>query len=281
LHGFLGCKSDFDEIIEIVSTHFYCIAIDIPGHGDTKEVYPLEDVKGVKEDTDSLLEKSYKDFNAPLSKLHYKFEYVAECLHVFIQQLISISYSGICSVGYSMGGRLLYYLLLHYPQFYIKNIIESASPGIDSEEERSERREEDQKLSLLLLDNLYTSQNFIHNWYSKSLFYNIREKETFPSLVKRRIRFFSSMLADALNGLSSGLQPAFFSKLGSIATPLLIISGDKDYKYREINDRLKQQSDFIQHVCVEECGHAVHVEAHLRFSEIILEFLISEKNQLL
>jgi len=33
LHGFLGSKSDWKSIIESFSSDYYCMTIDLPGHG--------------------------------------------------------------------------------------------------------------------------------------------------------------------------------------------------------------------------------------------------------
>lgn len=43
LHGFLGCKEDWDEVISHLSPHFSCVAIDLPGHGATPYT---EDIAG-------------------------------------------------------------------------------------------------------------------------------------------------------------------------------------------------------------------------------------------
>lgn len=44
LHGFLGCKEDWDEMVPFFSTRFHCIAIDLPGHGATPY---SEDILGI------------------------------------------------------------------------------------------------------------------------------------------------------------------------------------------------------------------------------------------
>lgn len=33
LHGFLGCKEDWEEMIAVFQDSYHCIAIDLPGHG--------------------------------------------------------------------------------------------------------------------------------------------------------------------------------------------------------------------------------------------------------
>jgi 2-succinyl-6-hydroxy-2,4-cyclohexadiene-1-carboxylate synthase len=35
LHGFLGCKEDWEETLPFFERQFYCIALDLPGHGAT------------------------------------------------------------------------------------------------------------------------------------------------------------------------------------------------------------------------------------------------------
>ena len=50
LHGFLGVKEDWDEMIAVLGKHYDCMAIDLPGHGE--EPYCegiLEKVKGTLE----------------------------------------------------------------------------------------------------------------------------------------------------------------------------------------------------------------------------------------
>lgn len=35
LHGFLGAKEDWKEILSFFENHYFCIALDLPGHGST------------------------------------------------------------------------------------------------------------------------------------------------------------------------------------------------------------------------------------------------------
>jgi 2-succinyl-6-hydroxy-2,4-cyclohexadiene-1-carboxylate synthase len=43
LHGFLGCKEDWNDILPFFATRYYCIAIDLPGHGASEY---CEDIVG-------------------------------------------------------------------------------------------------------------------------------------------------------------------------------------------------------------------------------------------
>jgi 2-succinyl-6-hydroxy-2,4-cyclohexadiene-1-carboxylate synthase len=35
LHGFLGCKEDWDEVISHLENDFHCLSLNLPGHGST------------------------------------------------------------------------------------------------------------------------------------------------------------------------------------------------------------------------------------------------------
>ena len=50
-------------------------------------------------------------------------------------------------VGYSMGGRIALAYTVNYPGRVSSLILESSSPGLKSEDERTARRETDQSLS--------------------------------------------------------------------------------------------------------------------------------------
>ena len=36
LHGFMGNSHEFDEIVNLLADDFYCLSIDLPGHGKTQ-----------------------------------------------------------------------------------------------------------------------------------------------------------------------------------------------------------------------------------------------------
>ena len=56
-----------------------------------------------------------------------------------------------------MGGRLALTFANLYPQCVCSLILESASPGLITEEERSERRKQDQQLAERILNRWYRS----------------------------------------------------------------------------------------------------------------------------
>ena len=103
LHGFMGDNKEFNEIISLLSDQFFSLTVDLPGHGKTR-------VLGG--------EKCYMMSNT------------AEALINLLDQL---NVKKCFLVGYSMGGRLALYLNLHFPQYFSKVVIESASPGLKTQ----------------------------------------------------------------------------------------------------------------------------------------------------
>ena len=77
LHGFLGCKEDFLPLVSFLEKNFYCICLDLPGHGSS-----------------SFEEKA---------------------LESIIDTLASLNISSTDFVGYSMGGRVCLELYQKYP----------------------------------------------------------------------------------------------------------------------------------------------------------------------
>ncbi|MDJ0775394.1 MAG: 2-succinyl-6-hydroxy-2,4-cyclohexadiene-1-carboxylate synthase, partial [Mastigocoleus sp. MO_167.B18] len=63
LHGFMGNTGEFDEVISIIAEDFYCLTIDLPGHGKTQvfgsdEYYQMPNTaKALMKLLDKLLKK--------------------------------------------------------------------------------------------------------------------------------------------------------------------------------------------------------------------------------
>ncbi|RKX21024.1 MAG: hypothetical protein DRP35_05090 [Candidatus Zixiibacteriota bacterium] len=144
LHGFMGSRLDWNEVIENFLPDYCCLTLDLPGHGQSKiyddEQYRIEKTATIVIDT---LQKN------KISKCHL--------------------------IGYSMGGRLAYFLLVHYPEYFEKAIIESATPGIISTTERRERILNDYELAAKLDEMNQTRFNdFLSEWYNLDLFKSLK-----------------------------------------------------------------------------------------------------------
>ena len=116
LHGFMGNIHEFDEAIKLLFNDFSYLTIDLPGHGKTQvlgddECYTM-----------------------------------ASTAQAIISLLDKLNINQCYLIGYSMGGRLALYLTLHFPQRFIKVVLESASPGLATEIKRLARIKSDAQI---------------------------------------------------------------------------------------------------------------------------------------
>ena len=113
--------------------YFYCIGIDLPGHGNSPPMPHLT-------------------FNTILKAL--------------VDILSTSTSSKISIIGYSMGGRLAMLLDYHYSHLLHHIIILSAHPGLSRHEKKNRRTQERYFVSLLKRD----PSSFLREWYSQPLF---------------------------------------------------------------------------------------------------------------
>ena len=86
-------------------------------------------------------------------------------------------------LGYSMGGRLALSFAVLYPEFVRKLILESTSPGLESETERKNRRSQDEKLGKFILEQ--GIEKFVDYWENIPLF---ATQKGLPQAVQSAIR---------------------------------------------------------------------------------------------
>ena len=117
----MGNKDDFSPIIEQLKNKYFCVSIDLPGHGETAA-------------------NKFSDLSLVLGDLSKQIESLGEKVNL---------------LGYSQGGRIAFGLALHSPSIFKRLIIESANAGIENEEDRSKRYIHDQNLLLIISLNYY------------------------------------------------------------------------------------------------------------------------------
>ncbi len=241
LHGFLGNHLDWRQIIDAFSNRFFCIAPDLPGHGQTA---------------------------AGKSLLHYRMQDCAEKLCELLDKL-GISRSHL--VGYSMGGRLALYLLCRFPHRWASGIIESASPGLATAALRRQRREHDRLLANRILSG--DMETFIDAWYSQPLFATIQAAPEFSRTRCRRLENDPAGLANSLLAMGTGSQPPLWKKLSRIQVPLLAIAGEHDEKFKAIAAEMAAACPALTPAVVTGAGHNVHIEAPQAFVRAVETFL--------
>jgi len=240
LHGFLGSARDWEFLVnELANTH-YTLALDLPGHGNSATVaenlYPMP-----------------------------------ACAEAIVQELGRREIKQASLAAYSMGGRLAWYLVTHYPDRFDRALIESSSPGMEDEADRAARRDHDGKLAQQLeRDGIGP---FLVFWYRQALFASLAEHpERLKELVNGRLNNDPAGLARSLHLMGTGAMPNCWPLISRIKAKLLLVTGEQDRKFCDIAERIVDLCPTAQHRIIEQCGHAVHVERPARLVALAREF---------
>lgn len=237
LHGFLGDGRDFQDIMTALESQFYCLAIDLPGHGQTRI-------------QDDHLEHS-----------------MVEIASGVIQCLDALNIPKCTLVGYSLGGRLALYLALHFPDYFSRVVLESASPGLKTAAERRQRLHHDWVLAHALETEEFS--DFLDRWYRQPLFTTICSHPAFEQLWARRLCNDPLQLAASLRCLSTGRQPSLWERLSANQVPMLLLAGERDQKFVDINREMVNLGNCMAVKIVEDCGHNIHFEQPTRYAQIL------------
>ncbi len=241
LHGFLGSIADWQQMLLWFSDDYYCLAIDLPGHGHTR-------VDG-----------------------NESFYTIPKCAAGIIDLLDQLKIGQANLVGYSMGGRLALYLAAHYPERWSKLIIESASPGLPAGSEKKARWQEDQKRAAEL--ELGDMQRFVTAWYEQPIFTSLHHHPQFSELQRSRGQNYPFEIARCLRGMSAGKQESLWNKLIEIPLPIMMLIGEYDPKYKKIGTEMKQRCPALEMKVVDNCGHMIHFENPELYAYYVRQFL--------
>ncbi|KAL5828551.1 hypothetical protein ACOSQ3_018019 [Xanthoceras sorbifolium] len=265
LHGFLGSGEDWLPIMNAVSGLARCISIDLPGHGGSKIQHCGSEVA--------------------TQKPTLSVDVVADVLFELIEQ---ITPRKVTLVGYSMGSRIALYMALRFSHKIKGAVIISGSPGLKDASARKIRRAKDDSSAYSLVTN--GLQLFLDNWYAGELWQSLRSHPHFNRIVARRLLHDDlQSLSKVLSDLSIGRQPSLWEDLKDCNTPLLLIVGEKDGKFKSIaqkmcneisrgkKSRIHQGAEIHEIVEIPNSGHAVHLENPLPVIHAVREFLTRVK----
>jgi 2-succinyl-6-hydroxy-2,4-cyclohexadiene-1-carboxylate synthase len=246
LHGFTGRGASWKPFCSTLGERSILIMPDLPGHGQTV--------------TDSLDGDKY---------------YFMSVVEYIIEIMDKLGYEKFDILGYSMGGRLALALSVMYPNRVRKLILESASPGLKTSSEAKERKISDAELATLIIEE--GVERFVDYWENIPLFESQKSLplQTRNKIRNQRLTHDPTQLANALWGMSTGMQPSFWKALYRIEADVLMIVGDLDEKFCKIAEEMQKVMKNGQIYKVEQCGHAIHVEQPEKFGTIVSEFLLN------
>jgi 2-succinyl-6-hydroxy-2,4-cyclohexadiene-1-carboxylate synthase len=240
LHGFWGDRHSFAEIIEGLGDRVYALSLDLPGHGPS----PMGDCS---------------------------MESVAAQVIALVDRL---EFWPCTIVGYSLGGRLALYLALtRLDSTQLTGLVlESASPGLAEATARADRRRADEIWARRL--ELEPIERVLDDWYRQPIFSSLVEHRSFPELRSRRLTHHGPSLAMVMRGLGLGQQPNLWPLLPLLTIPTLLIVGDRDTKFCQLNRQIQGQNpDQIKLKTMPNCGHNCHIEDPNIYAATVLSCL--------
>ena len=269
LHGFLGAKEDWEEMLSFFKKHFFCIAFDLPGHGST----------------------TYCDDILPALKE----EVLKGCS---VKPIL---------IGYSMGGRLALQLQEHARA--IVAISAHPGLKTTKEKELRKDIDVTWRKKLLTLSweaflaEWYAQPIFLSLHRKPDLLQQILKKRFMQNPENLNFRFLSSESAEIFDeiahtfskGVAEGailerikpkvqvenlsrvlLQLSLSNQphISQFLCPTLFLYGEEDLKYRKLYCNMAQNT-IVQ--SIKKCGHAVHLEDAKACAEEILNWFMQCK----
>jgi 2-succinyl-6-hydroxy-2,4-cyclohexadiene-1-carboxylate synthase len=172
-------------------------------------------------------------------------------------------------IGYSMGARLALHIALLHPDSVRRLVLISGSPGLRTPAEQIERQQSDEHLAQEIIQ-VGVSQ-FVSKWLSNPMFANLVSTE---GDIKDRLRNSVDGLVSSLTMSGTGSQQSLWDRLSELSMPVLLIVGENDQKFRQINSEMKNLiSSQTELVIIQNAGHAVHLEQPKQCVSVIANFL--------
>ncbi|MDE2750560.1 MAG: 2-succinyl-6-hydroxy-2,4-cyclohexadiene-1-carboxylate synthase [Chloroflexota bacterium] len=240
LHGFTGDASTWRSVAARLAGDFQFVAIDLIGHGAS---------------------------DAPADQASYRMEAVAADL---IALLDCLAINDAHLLGYSMGGRLALFTALHYPARFRSLILESASPGLADETDRAQRRRRDNDLA----DRIEACglDWFVDHWEKLPLWAS-QSEDLLRRQRRQRLTNDPTGLANSLRAMGAGAQPNLWRQLPNLTLPTCLIVGERDEKFRRINQAIDAALPKSGLAIIPSAGHNTHLENPKAFRQTLRSFL--------
>ena len=238
IHGFMGTMKTWNDIVSTLNTSI--ILIDAPGHGNSK-----------------------------IKNEFYSFPIWCEDFKLLLDEL-KLDKINLC--GYSMGGRLAISFASKYPQKINKLILESSTPGIKDEKNRTDRIAEDNQ-NIKMIKNDYSK--FLKKWRNRPLFSKQRDRNRLGLEMLKEIQANQNIdqLVLSLKYLGVGEMLPLWDSIDKFNFPVMILTGSEDSKYCRIAINCLQFIPDAKWVNISNCNHNIHLEQKTEFIESLKSFI--------
>jgi 2-succinyl-6-hydroxy-2,4-cyclohexadiene-1-carboxylate synthase len=245
LHGFTGDASTWRSFTRAAAKDHTVIIVDLLGHGRS---------------------------DCPPDPQRYCVERTVVDL---VAVLDTLKIGQAAWLGYSMGGRIALGVGVLAPERCRALVLEGASPGLPTPDERAARCASDERLAQLIeRKGIHT---FVEYWERLPLFASqARLSERARARLRaQRLLNRAAGLAASLRGIGTGAQPSFHEKLPDLALPALFVAGEEDQKFRRIALEMCRAVPNGRVALIPRAGHAAHLEQPRAFNRVVLGFLRS------
>ncbi|WP_394202566.1 2-succinyl-6-hydroxy-2,4-cyclohexadiene-1-carboxylate synthase [Shewanella waksmanii] len=239
LHGFLGSQQDWSTVIETISQQFYCVSIDLPGHG---------------------------------AQAHQGINSFDDVVAVILQQLQAIGIARFHLLGYSLGGRIALHIAKQVPDRILSLHLESCHPGLTCEQDKRDRKQADGKWAQKLAQ--LSMVDFLALWYQQPVFAELNPAQR-QALIQRRSHNQPDALAEIYNATSLAKQQDLALVPNLLPHRCHFYVGDQDSKFLAIGQQWQQQTQLSLHV-IRDAGHNVHLAQPTLFCQSLLTQLLKE-----
>ena len=244
LHGFTGDLSAWGDVPLRLARSHRVVVPDLPGHGASSPSHDPAD---------------------------YEPDRLSRHLALMMEQ---VAPGPATWVGYSMGGRIALHAVASGAVRPQALILESASPGLATDDERAERQAADGVWIERLESQGITA--FVDAWMAQPLFAS--QQLALPELVvtaerRRRLQADPQALAACLRGCGTGAQPSWWAELATLDLPALLINGALDTKFDGIAEAMASAMPKAVRARVPGAGHSVHLEKPEAWLAAVVSFL--------
>ena len=244
LHGFTGMAGTWRRFTEATEGRFTTIAFDQIGHGRS---------------------------DAPAALDRYGMERAVDDLVAAVRAL---GHERAAWMGYSMGGRTALNVIARHPHAVGALVLEGASPGLATAEEREARIATDERLARMAEDD--GIETFVDYWQSIPLWesqqHTLTEAQR-QALRTQRLEQRPGGLANSLRGQGTGSQPYLGDRLAAIDVPVLLTAGRLDTRYVQAAEQMARSIPDARVQFIDDAGHAAHLERPDEFHALVLGFL--------
>ena len=174
-------------------------------------------------------------------------------------------------LGYSMGARYCLHLALSNPELVDALVLLGGTAGIDDPAERAARAEADERLAIQI--EQHGVDAFLEAWMQNPLFAGLTDEQ---AMLSARLENTAAGLAMSLRQAGTGVQDPLWSKLGRLAMPVLVLTGERDEKFTELGRRMVSLiGENATFASVPGAGHAAHLEQPDAFLDVVRPWLHS------